>query len=104
MGTPTPPQFSSASSGSATTKFASELIFGANTVFNRNKGAGTGFVARIITSPDSDLAEDEIVTVTDDYGATAPLAASGPSVTKMASFKASTVKGIRRTLRAPDFV
>ena len=76
------------SSGSATTKFASELIFGANTVFTGNKAAGTGFVARIITSPDSDLAEDEIVTAKASYSATATLGSSGAWVMQMATFKA----------------
>jgi len=74
-------------SGSATTKFASELIFGANTVFTGNKGPGTGFTARIITSPDSDLAEDEVVSVTGSYSATAPLGSSGNWVMQMATFK-----------------
>ncbi len=74
-------------SGSATTKFASELIFGANTVFTGNKGPGTGFTARIITSPDSDLAEDEVVSVTGSYSATAPLGSSGAWVMQMATFK-----------------
>ena len=76
------------SSGSATTKFATELIFGANTVFTGNKAAGTGFVVRIITSPDADLAEDEMVTAKASYSATATLGASGAWVMQMATFKA----------------
>jgi hypothetical protein len=47
-----------ASSGPATTTSANELIFGANTVATGNRGAGSGFTARIITAHDSDLAED----------------------------------------------
>jgi hypothetical protein len=36
------------------------------------KSAGTGFVSRIITSPDADIAEDQVVTSTGSYNATAP--------------------------------
>ena len=79
---------STASSGSATTNAANELIFGADTVFTGNSGAGSGFTARIITSPDSDLAEDEIVGVTGSYAATAPLTSSGNWVMQMVTFKA----------------
>ena len=74
-------------SGSATTTSANELIFGANTVFTTNKAAGSGFTARIITSPDSDLAEDKIVTTAGGYSATASLNSSGPWVMQMVTFK-----------------
>jgi hypothetical protein len=75
------------SSGPAATHFPNELIFGANTVFTGNQGAGGGFVARIITSPDSDLAEDKVVTATGNYSATASLGASGPWVMQMLALK-----------------
>jgi len=58
-----------ASSGTATTKSANELIFGAATVGSYVSGAGAGFTARIITSPDGDIAEDEVVTTTGNYSA-----------------------------------
>jgi hypothetical protein len=77
----------SAGSGSATTSTAQELIFGANTVSTMNAGAASGFVGRIITSPDGDLAEDRIVSSTGTYGATAPLTSSGAWVMQMATFK-----------------
>jgi hypothetical protein len=79
---------SSASSGSAITKFASELIFGADMVFTATKGPGAGFTSRIITS-DGDIAEDEMVSATGTYSATAPLTSSGPWVMQMATFKAA---------------
>ena len=47
-----------ASSGSASTTSANELIFGANTVYTGTRSAGTGFTSRTITS-DGDIAEDE---------------------------------------------
>jgi hypothetical protein len=78
----------SASSGAATTTSANELIFGANTVFTGNIGAGSGFTTRIITVPDSDLAEDQVVTSTGLYAATAPLTSSGPWVMQMVTFSA----------------
>ncbi len=77
----------SANSGPATTGVANELIFGANTVFTSNQGAGSGFTSRIITSPDGDIAEDQVVTSTGSYSATAPLSSSGPWVMQMATFK-----------------
>ena len=75
------------SSGSATTTSANELIFGANTIYTTTKAAGTGFTSRIVTSPDSDLAEDMLVTSTGSYSATATLNSSGPWVMQMVTFK-----------------
>ena len=79
----------SANSGSATTTVANELIFGANTVATGNLTAGANFTTRIVTSPDSDLAEDRTVTTTGSYSATATLSASGPWVMQMVTLKAS---------------
>ena len=79
---------STASSGSATTKFASELIFGADMVFTLTQGPGPGFTSRTITN-DGDIAEDENVSATGSYSATAPLTSSGPWVMQMATFKAA---------------
>jgi len=76
------------SSGSATTKFSSELIFGANTVFTATAGPGSGFTSRIITA-DGNIAEDEIVSATGSYSATAPLSPGGPWVMQMCTFKAA---------------
>src|SRR6185312_9581470 len=54
-------------SGSATTTNATDLIFGANMVTGTTSGPGTGFTQRVLTSPDSDIAEDRAVTVTGSY-------------------------------------
>ena len=81
----------SANSGSATTTSANELIFGANTVSTGNAAAGSGFTSRIITNPDSDLAEDKVVTAAGSNSATATLTASGPWVMQMVTF--STASG-----------
>lgn len=69
-----------------TTTAANELIFGADTISTWTTGAGASFTARIITSPDSDLAEDRIVTATGSYSATATLS-SGAWVMQMVTFK-----------------
>jgi hypothetical protein len=53
----------SASSGAATTTSANDLIFGAGMTIARFT-AGAGFVSRIITSPDADIAEDKTVDTT----------------------------------------
>src|SRR5579862_2225234 len=83
----------SANSGSATTKLANELIFGADTVATGNAAAGTNFTPRIITPHDSDLAEDRSVTTTGTYSATATLTSSGAWIMQMATFKASGSSG-----------
>ena len=77
---------SPSNSGSATTTSANELIFGANVVQHTTTGAGSGFTSRIITS-DKDIAEDQIVTSTGTYSATAPITA-GAWVMQMAGFRA----------------
>ncbi len=77
---------SSANSGAATTTAANELIVGAATVANSTKSAGSGFTARIITSPNSDLLEDRVVTATGSYSATATLSGGG-WVMQMVTFK-----------------
>jgi len=77
-----------ANSGSATTTASNELIFGADTVFTGNAAPGPNFTVRIITSPDSNLAEDRIVATAGSYNARATLTSSGPWVMQMATFKA----------------
>ncbi len=79
----------SVSSGAATTNSATELIFGAGMTGGHYSAAGTGFVSRIITSPDGDIAEDKIVSATGSNTATATLSYSAPWVMQMATFRAS---------------
>ena len=76
------------SSGSATTTSASELIFGAGTTSGAFGKAGTSFKAEVITA-DGDIAEDEVVSATGSYSATASLAAYGSQkwVMQMVSLK-----------------
>src|SRR5450432_3445857 len=49
-----------ASSGNATTTQAGDLIVGADYLSSSTNGPGAGFTSRVITSPDSDILEDEI--------------------------------------------
>ena len=73
--------------GSVTTTAAKELIFSANTVATGTNGAGTGFTKRIITSPDSDIAQDRIVASIGTYSASAPLTSSAGWVMQTVTFK-----------------
>ena len=66
----------SLSSGAATTSNANDLLVGANYLGASSYNAGTGYKARIVTSPDSDLVEDETVTATGSYSASATQSSS----------------------------
>src|SRR5262249_24494140 len=82
-----------ANSGAATTTNANDLIVGADTVFTGNLSPGAGFTTRVITNPDGDLVEDQIVTTAGSYSATATLSGSGPWVMQMAAFKPVSSSG-----------
>ena len=75
-------------SGPTATTNANDLIFAANTVTSITTGAGVGFTSRIITSPDGDIAEDQVVTAAGSYRATAPLT-SGAWVMQLVAFRAA---------------
>ena len=77
-----------ADSGSATTRFANELIFGADTVSKNSLFPGAPFVSRVLSTA-SDIAEDHIVNVTDSYKATVSVSSGSTWVMQMATFKAS---------------
>jgi hypothetical protein len=74
-------------SGSATTTNATDLILGANLVQTTTTGPSSGFAARLLTTPDGDIAEDQMTTVVDSYSATAPLDSSGPWIMQMVAFR-----------------
>ncbi len=78
------------SSGAATTTNATDLIFGANLVQTTTTGPGSGFTQRLLTTPDGDIAEDEMVTAAGSYSATAPLNSSGVWVMQMVAFRTSS--------------
>ncbi|MGD0436794.1 MAG: IPT/TIG domain-containing protein, partial [Bryobacteraceae bacterium] len=74
------------SSGAVTTTNATDLLFGANLVQTTTAGAGTGFTSRLLTTPDGDIAEDEMVTASGSYSATASLN-SAPWIMQMVAFR-----------------
>jgi hypothetical protein len=76
-----------ANSGSATTTSASELIVGAGNPTSVFKAAGSGFSTRIINSFGG-ISEDQIVTSTGSYKATATMTYGG-WVMQMAAFRAA---------------
>ncbi|HEV2194387.1 MAG TPA: hypothetical protein VGR55_02340, partial [Candidatus Acidoferrum sp.] len=49
---------------------------------------GTGYTSRVITSPDGDILEDQIVKATGSYSATAPIS-SGAWIMQMVAFRAA---------------
>jgi chitodextrinase len=80
---------SSSSSGAVTTTNANDLIFGANTVATGTVAPGAGYTQRMVTIPDGDNAEDQVVTVVGSYSASAALFPSGPWVMQLVAFKAA---------------
>jgi chitodextrinase len=77
------------SSTTVNTTNATDLLVGANMVATGTGGPGSGFTSRVITNPDSDIAEDRVVTTAGNYSASAPLTASGPWVMQVAAFRAA---------------
>src|SRR5436309_2425334 len=75
-------------SGSVATTNGNDLLVGANVVQSITTGAGAGFTNRIIT-PDGDILEDRVVTVTGSYSATAALDRVQPWVMQMVAFRAA---------------
>jgi hypothetical protein len=82
---------SPSSSGAVKTTNAMDLLVGANTVQTLTAGAGTGFTRRLLTNPDGDIAEDQIVTATGSYSASAPLGPPGGWVMQMVAFRATAL-------------
>jgi hypothetical protein len=56
-------------------------------VFTSTTGPGAGFTSRMITI-DGDIVEDQIVTATGSYQATASLSGAGTWIMQMAGFRA----------------
>ena len=87
------------SAGPITTTTANDLLFAANYLSSVTNGAGAGFTARVITNPDADIAEDEIVTAVGTYSATAPMS-SGNWVMQSVALKAAVSQP---TMATPTF-
>ncbi|HTS06452.1 MAG TPA: choice-of-anchor D domain-containing protein, partial [Candidatus Eisenbacteria bacterium] len=81
------------SSGAAKTTDATDLIFGANIVTSLTSGPSSGFTQRLLTSPDGDIAEDEMTAVTGNYGASALLSYAGTWIMQMVAFRTASGGG-----------
>ena len=79
-----------ANSGPVTTTFANTLIFGAGMTLGTFNAATGGATTRIITQPDADIAQDQIVSATGTYSATANLGSATNWVMQLVAFKAAT--------------
>ena len=88
-------------SGSATTTNAADLLFGANLVQTSTAGPGSDFTSRLLTSPDGDIAEDQMVTAIGSYSATAPVGPSGPWIMQMVAFRTASGGGTSTPPTAP---
>jgi len=75
-----------ASSGNLTTSVANEVIFGAGMTASQFTGGTNGFIARLITNPDADIAGDKVVTTPGAYAATASLG-SAPWLMQAVAFR-----------------
>ncbi|HEY2434211.1 MAG TPA: LamG-like jellyroll fold domain-containing protein [Vicinamibacterales bacterium] len=78
-----------ASSGSVTTRYANDLLVGANLVAQGTLGAGTGYASRIVTTPDGDILEDRTASTVGSYSATARLT-GGAWVMQVVAFRPSS--------------
>jgi len=79
----------SADSGPLTISNVNDLLFGAGMTADTFTGAGGGFTLRVITSPDSDIVEDEIAGTAGSYSVTASLNSSTAWLMQLAAFKAA---------------
>ena len=77
----------SSNSGLVSTTSPNDLLFGANLVQSLTTGAGSGFISRLLTAPDGDIAEDSMVTTTGSYSATAPLSSSSQWIMQLVAFR-----------------
>src|SRR6202035_2108162 len=79
----------SSSSGAALTTNPMDLLVGANVVWTLTSAPGSGFIQRMITSPDGDIAQDRLVTAAGSYSASASLYSAGPWVMQMIALRAA---------------
>jgi len=80
-------------SGAVSTTNANDLLVAANLIQTQTTGPGTGYTQRIITSPDGDILEDQVVTVAGSYSGTAPVTPSGAWIMQMVAFRAASGSG-----------
>ncbi|HEY7374576.1 MAG TPA: DUF4038 domain-containing protein [Polyangia bacterium] len=76
-----------ADTGNLLTHATGDLLVAGDMVLTGTPTAGTGYTARIITSPDGDIAEDKVAGAAGSYNATAPVSAPNGWVIQLAAFK-----------------
>ncbi len=76
-----------ASTGSLVTHAAGELLVAGDMVMTGSLTPGAGFTSRVVTTPDSDIAEDSIAGAPGTYSATAPVSGPNGWVIQVAAFK-----------------
>ncbi len=89
-------------SGAVTTTNAVDLLVGANVVWTGTTGPGSGFIQRMITTPDSDIAEDRVVTAVGSYSASAPLTDAGPWLMHLVAFRAAAASPTPTPIPTPS--
>ena len=77
------------SSGAVITKNAKDLLVGANMVWTGSTGPGSGATQRLLTTPDGDIAQDQLVTTIGSYSASAPLSSAGPWLMQLVALRAA---------------
>jgi hypothetical protein len=78
---------------SATTTNATDLLFAANVIQSVTTGAGSGFTKRLLTQPDGDIAEDQMLAAAGSYTATAPTSNSESWIMQMVAFRTPAALG-----------
>lgn len=91
---------SSSTNTSITTVNPTDLIFAANIVRAQTTGPGAGFTQRLLTRPDGDIAEDEMVTTSGSHNATAPLNEADAWIMQAVAFR--TPSGAASSSVAPS--
>jgi chitodextrinase len=92
----------SSNSGSATTTSANALLLGANYVQSMTTAAGSGYTARMITTPNGSILEDRIVSAVGTYSATATTSGMGWVMQLVAFRGASSGSGDTQPPSAPS--
>jgi hypothetical protein len=77
------------SGGSVITTGAVDLLVSANVASIKTTAPGSGFVQRMITSPNGNILEDRVVTAVGSYNSTASLTAAGPWLMQIVAFHAA---------------
>ena len=77
------------SSGLLTTSHATDLLVAGNIVATGTGDPVTGFIRRVFTDPDGDIADDSVVTSTGAYSESIGLSSEGEWVMQMAAFRAA---------------